>query len=107
MHAEQIAFPFRTRKPRRSNSPSADLIGRCYIEGHATITVVSICHGDDKRVMVERDLDGRAWSMPAWLMRLNLSGKEARGVRDRVRSPTVREGGLREIALPDGRASDS
>jgi hypothetical protein len=25
---------------------------------------------DEKRVMIERDLDGRTWSMPAWLMRL-------------------------------------
>jgi len=32
--------------------------------------VVSVCLNDDKRVMVERDLDGRTWSMPAWLMRL-------------------------------------
>jgi len=25
---------------------------------------------DDKRVIVERDTDGRTWSMPAWLMHL-------------------------------------
>jgi hypothetical protein len=70
MNAEQIAFPFRVKKPRRSYSPSTDLIGRSYGDGHATITVVSVCLNDDKRVMVERDLDGRTWSMPAWLMRL-------------------------------------
>jgi hypothetical protein len=69
MQAKQIAFPFRAR-PKRSNSPSADLIGRSYEDGHATITVVSVCLNDDTRVMVERDLDGRSWSMPAWLMRL-------------------------------------
>ena len=70
MQLEQIAFPFRARKPRRSNNPSADLIGRSYVDGNANITVVSVCLNDDKRVMVERDLDGRIWSMPAWLMRL-------------------------------------
>ena len=70
MPAEQIAFPFRVKGPRRYSSPSSDLIGRSYIDGHATITVVSVCLDDDKRVMVERDLDGRIWSMPAWLMRL-------------------------------------
>jgi hypothetical protein len=70
MNAEQIAFPFRIRKPERSNSSNADLIGRSYVDGHATITVVGVSLNDDKRVMVERDLDGRAWSMPAWLMRL-------------------------------------
>jgi len=70
MQSEQIAFPFRARKPKRSNHPSTDLIGQSYIDGHATITVVCICLNNDKRVMVERDLDGRSWSMPAWLMRL-------------------------------------
>jgi hypothetical protein len=70
MQSEQIAFPFRARNPKLRNSSNADLIGRSYIDGHANITVVSVCHNDDKRVMVERDLDGRTWSMPAWLMRL-------------------------------------
>ncbi len=70
MNAEQIAFPFRTRKPKRANTSNADLIGRSYVDGHAAITVVSVCLNDDRRVMVERDLDGRTWSMPAWLMRL-------------------------------------
>jgi hypothetical protein len=70
MHAEQIAFPFRTKRPDMRNNPSADLIGRSYVDGHAIITVASVCLNDDRRVMVERDLDGRTWSMPAWLMRL-------------------------------------
>lgn len=36
--------------------------------------------------MVERDVDGRTWSMPAWLMRLIFSGKEgkARGLRSNL-----------------------
>jgi len=70
MQAEQIAFPFRARKAKRSNHSGADLIGRSYVDGNATVTVVGICLNDDKRVMVERDLDGSTWSMPAWLMRL-------------------------------------
>ena len=69
MRAEQIPFPFRA-KPRRTNNSSDDLIGRSYVDGNATITVMSVCLNDDKRVMVERDTDGRTWSMPAWLMRL-------------------------------------
>ncbi|HMJ25547.1 MAG TPA: hypothetical protein VK475_06945 [Pyrinomonadaceae bacterium] len=69
MQAKQIAFPFRA-KPPRSNGSSADLIGRSYEDGNATITVVSVCLNDAGRVLVERDLDGRSWSMPAWLMRL-------------------------------------
>ena len=69
MRAEQIPFPFRA-KPRRSINPSDDLIGRSYRDGYATITVTSVCLNDNQRVMVERDTDGRMWSMPAWLMRL-------------------------------------
>lgn len=70
MRAEQMPFPFRAKQSKRSDNPSAELIGRSYVDGHATITVISVCLDDDKRVMVERDLDGRIWSMPAWLMRL-------------------------------------
>jgi hypothetical protein len=70
MQARQIAFPFRTKRPRIHSNPSADLIGGSYVDGDETITVVSVCLNDDKRVMVKRDLDGRTWSMPAWLMRL-------------------------------------
>jgi hypothetical protein len=70
MNTQQIAFPFRTKRSGVRNNPSTDLIGRSYIDGPATITVVSVCFNDDSRVMVERDPDGRAWSMPAWLMRL-------------------------------------
>lgn len=70
MRTEQFAFPFRTKKAPRRNNPAADLIGRSYVDGHATIRVVGVCPNDDKRVMVERDLDRRTWSMPAWLMHL-------------------------------------
>jgi hypothetical protein len=70
MQAEQITFPFRRKRPAVLGSPGTDLIGRAYVDGDATITVVSVCLNDDRRVMVERDPDGRTWSMPAWLMRL-------------------------------------
>jgi hypothetical protein len=70
MNTQQITFPFRTKKSRRLDAPNTDLIGRAYKEGQATIVVTSVCLNDQSRVMVERDLDGRTWSMPAWLMRL-------------------------------------
>ena len=70
MQAQQIAFPFRMKRPSRVNAPNTDLIGRSYMDGQATITVTSVCLNDSNRVMVERDLDGRTWSMPAWLMHL-------------------------------------
>ena len=69
MSARQIALPFRLRKTERAD-PNADLIGRSYEEGDATITVIETSLNDPRRVMVQRDIDGHAWSMPAWLMRM-------------------------------------
>ena len=70
MNAQQIAFSFRVKQPQRRNTPNTDLIGRSYKDGYATIVVTGVCLNDPTRVMVERDLDGRTWSMPAWLMHL-------------------------------------
>ena len=58
------------KRPSRRDVPNTDLIGRSYVDGYATMTVTNICLNDINRVMVERDLDGRTWSMPGWLMRL-------------------------------------
>jgi hypothetical protein len=70
MNAKQIALPFRLREVRRRKNQNVDLLNRSYIDGDANITVIDLCPGDENRVIVERDLDGRTWSMPAWLMRL-------------------------------------
>ena len=70
MQAKQITLPFRTNRAERRKNANADLIGRSYVDDNATVTVIGICLNEDNRVMVERDLDGRIWSMPAWLMRL-------------------------------------
>jgi hypothetical protein len=71
MNAQQIAFSFRVKQPQR-NTSNTDLIGRSYKDGYATIAVIGVCLDDPTRVMVERDLDGRTWSMPGWVMRLVL-----------------------------------
>lgn len=70
MSARQITLPFRARRAELPADRNADLIGRSYEDGIATITVVETCFNDQSRVMVQRDLDGHIWSMPAWLMRL-------------------------------------
>ena len=70
MSARQITLPFRARRVEIGTETNADLIGRSYEEGDATITVVETCLNDPGRVMVKRDIDGHTWSMPAWLMRL-------------------------------------
>ena len=70
MSARQITLPLRARYADAQPDPNHDLIGRTYDEGDATITVLETCLNDSRRVMVQRDLDGHVWSMPAWLMRL-------------------------------------
>ena len=78
MNATQLTLPFRLRGARQRQNQNLDLLGRCYADGDAVITVIEICPGDESRVMVERDLDGRTWSMPAWLMRLIFMEKKKR-----------------------------
>lgn len=78
MSARQITFPFRTRRDREESDPNRDIIGRSYEEGDATITVIETCLNDQRRVMVQRDIDGHTWSMPAWLMRLVFREKRRR-----------------------------
>ena len=70
MNARQFALPFRPKRVAPERDRNADLIGRSYEDGLAIITVIETCLNDQSRVMVERDLDGHVWSMPAWLMRL-------------------------------------
>ena len=70
MSARQITLPFRARLVDTRTDANADLIGRTYEDGDATITVIETCLNDQRRVVVERDIDGHTWSMPAWLMRL-------------------------------------
>lgn len=78
MSARQIAFPFRAKRTQTESDPNRDLIGRSYDEGDATITVIETCLNDQRRVMVQRDIDGHTWSMPAWLMRLVFREKRRR-----------------------------
>lgn len=70
MSARQITLPFRAKRAEVPKDLNADLIGKSYEDGIATITVTETCLNDQSRVIVQRDLDGHTWSMPAWLMRL-------------------------------------
>ena len=78
MSTKQIALPFRAKRKERQTHPNADLIGRSYTDDEAAVTVIGICPSDERRVMVQRDLDGRTWSMPAWLMRLIFLDKKGK-----------------------------
>lgn len=56
-----------------STNASRELIGRSYQQDeYATVTVTRICAEDAARVVVERDVDGKSWTMPGWLIRLIL-----------------------------------
>jgi hypothetical protein len=106
MNATQIAFPFRTKPPQLGNAPNTDLIGCSYCDGRATMTVTSVCLGDVNRVLVQRDLDGRIWSMPAWLMRLifmEKNGKRAAKILPRFQESEINAMTLLQIedALTD------
>jgi hypothetical protein len=78
MSARQITLPFRSRRSEAQPDPNLDLIGRSYEEDDATITVIETCLNDQRRVMVQRDIDGHTWSMPAWLMRFVFEEKRRR-----------------------------
>jgi len=78
MSARQITLPFRAKRVETRTDDNADLIGRTYEDGDATITVIETCLNDQRRVVVERDIDGHTWSMPAWLMRLVFKEKRRR-----------------------------
>jgi hypothetical protein len=78
MSARQITLPFRAKRVETRTDTNADLIGRTYEDGEATITVIETCLNDQRRVMVQRDIDGHTWSMPAWLMRLVFKEKRKR-----------------------------
>ena len=73
MNAQQFTLPFQLRRAGPQVNSDRDLIGRSYQQDKwITVTVVDVCLDDPGRVKVQRDVDGKAWSMPGWLMRLIL-----------------------------------
>jgi hypothetical protein len=71
MNTQQFTFPFRLRRAGPRANSNRDLIGRSYRQDKwITVTVVDICFDDPGRVKVQRDVDGKTWTMPGWLMRL-------------------------------------
>jgi hypothetical protein len=54
----------------RERSPHYDLIGRCFFDGLSNVTVTGVCRFNPAQVMVEREMDGKRWSISAGLIRL-------------------------------------
>lgn len=59
----------------RRRASHADLIGRSFFDGSADVTVTGVCPANPAQVVVERELDGRRWTISAGLVRL-IVGRE-------------------------------
>jgi len=59
----------------RTPTPHADLIGRRFFDGLSRVAVTDVCRLNPAQVMVEREMDGRRWSISAGLIRL-IVGRE-------------------------------
>lgn len=58
-------------------SPNAALIGRCFSDGLSDVRVIDICRSNPSQVLVEREQDGKSWTVSASLIRL-IVGRERR-----------------------------
>ena len=80
MSAEQMALPFNLRsiKSQRKESANDDLTGSSFFDGSSTITVIGVSQANPNQVIVERDLDGKSWTAPAWMIRAIVGRKRKR-----------------------------
>lgn len=46
-----------------------DLTGRLFFDGQSAVRVVGACHSKATHVIVEREMDGKSWSISADLVR--------------------------------------
>jgi len=73
MNGLQFTLPFRHKRANSRANSNSDLIGRSYQQDKwVTVSVIDVCLDDPGRVQVQRDVDGKIWTMPGWLMRLIL-----------------------------------
>lgn len=81
MMAEQIVLPFRLRrksKAVKARSGNDDLVGLGYYDGVSSVVVMGVSPSNPKLVVVERESDGKSWTVPAGLIRLIVSDKQRR-----------------------------
>jgi hypothetical protein len=62
-------------REQQARSPHDDLIGRRFFDGLSNVAVTNVCRLNPAQVMVERELDGKRWSISAGLIRL-IVGRE-------------------------------
>jgi len=70
MRTQKRLSPGRTRV--RMKDLNVDLLGRSFRAGAANVTVLKLCPANPRQVIIERDFDGKSWSVPAGLIRLIL-----------------------------------
>lgn len=81
MKPQQIILPLKqiNRETRETaEQPNADLVGRSFFDGSATITVTGVSHTNPRQVIVHCSLKGKSWSVPAGLIRLIVGRKKWR-----------------------------
>lgn len=81
MKPEQIALPLRpTNRETRETAEqvNADLVGRSFFDGSATVTVTDVSRTNPRQVIVRRDAGGKSWSVPAGLIRIIVGRKKRR-----------------------------
>ena len=61
--------PPRTRQPGAPR-PHEELVGRRFFDGLSSVVVTGICRLNPAQVWVEREMDGKRWSISAGLIRL-------------------------------------
>ncbi|MBV9209854.1 MAG: hypothetical protein JOZ52_04460 [Acidobacteria bacterium] len=81
--AEQIVLPFKLI--RRSGNVKAklandDLVGLTYFDGLSDVVITGVCPSNPKHVRVERERDGKSWTVPAGLIRLIVKRKRRRRI---------------------------
>lgn len=79
--AEQIVLPFRLMrrtKAVKAQAGNQDLVGVAYFDGTSDVVVTGVSPSNPKHVMVERESDGKSWTVPAGLIRLIVGHKKRR-----------------------------
>ncbi len=79
--AEQIVLPFRTRKSNQTvDGPqnNEELVGLGYFDGDSNVNVIGCSHSSPALVIVQRERDGKTWTVPSGLIRHIVSQKQRR-----------------------------
>jgi len=61
--------PPREQRLPRERTPHDDLIWLSFFDGLSSVAVTGVCRLNPAQVMVERELDGKRWSISAALIR--------------------------------------